>query len=56
VDEEDVASASGMYLANETAIEPYLVGRSHPYAKYCGLAVDRNTPRADPLFNFAPRC
>jgi hypothetical protein len=43
-------------LANQAAVEPHMVRRSHPNAKYGGLAINGNASCANPLLDLAARC
>ena len=55
MDEKHARCAAGVSLANQTAVEADVVGRSHSHAENRRFTVDCDSPSANPLFNLAAR-
>jgi hypothetical protein len=55
MDQKHARNTAGLALSNQSTVEPHMVRRSHPNAKYRGLAIDGNASGANPVLDLAAR-
>jgi hypothetical protein len=56
MDQKHPRSSTSLALANQAAVEPHMVRRSHSNAKYGRLAINGNSSCANPVLDLAARC
>jgi hypothetical protein len=56
MDQKRPRNSANLALANQAAVEPHMVGRSHSNAKDGRLAINGNASCANPLLDLATRC
>jgi hypothetical protein len=55
MDQEHPRNTASRTLANQTTIEPHMIGRPHSNAEYGRLAINGNASSANPILDLTAR-